>query len=330
MVTSVFNAFEAFNREIVNLDSDRVLKARTSRDWLSLQLENLHSKAGDFPNLYDGKHINFGSFSRKTKIRELNDIDLILTFSADGAKYETIIHGKYYRLTVPYTNTNLFMLTNDDNKTLNSKKVVNKIVNALTLIPNYSKAEIHRKEEAATLQLSSYEWNFDIVPAFYTDTGYYLIPDGSGDWKATDPRVDQTRATEINQKHNGKILQIIRTLKYWQRRNTMPTIPSYLFEVIILNYYSNKHVVSDYIDLELRDFFLHLYTAIFQSYQDPKGFSGELNKVSNDEKSKISEKALNDYVQANQAIKLELQDKNQEQSINKWAEIFGGYFPKYG
>jgi hypothetical protein len=330
MVSNVNAAFEEFNKNTVNLDSVRTKTARSSRDWLMSQLEKLPDTVDNFPNLYDGMHIKFGSFSRNTKIRPLDDIDLILTFSADGATYETVTYGKYYKILAPVSNLNLWRLTKDDNKTLSSIKVVNKLVGSLATISNYSKASIHRRQEAATLQLTSYEWNFDIVPAFYTDTGYYLIPDGSGDWKATDPRIDQYNITAINQKHNGKILQIIRTLKYWQKRQTMPTMPSYLFEIIILDYFSKKHEVSNYIDLELKDFFGHLITAIFLSFQDPKGFSGELNNLSNDDQYKISTRAREDFVKAQEAIRLETQEHNQEKSIKKWIEIFGGDFPTYG
>ncbi|NOT69309.1 MAG: nucleotidyltransferase [Methylophilaceae bacterium] len=329
MTTTVDAAFNQFNKDIVNLDSNRTKTARSSRDWLISQLEKLPDTGDCFPNLYDGMHIKFGSFARNTKIRPLDDIDLILTFSADGATYTTYKYGEQYTLSVPNTNINLWALTNDDG-TLNSIKMVNKLVNSLGKISHYSKASIHRRQEAATLQLTSYEWNFDIVPAFYTDTGYYLIPDGNGDWKATDPRIDQENTSSVNQMHSGKILQIIRTLKYWQKRKTMPTMSSYLFEVIILDYFSKKQEVSNFIDLELRDFWGHLNIAIYSSFQDPKGFSGELNNLSFDEKSKISTKASEDSIKASEAIRLETQVKDQEKAIKKWAEIFGGDFPSYG
>lgn len=329
MATTVDTAFKEFNKDIVNLDSDRTKTARSSRDWLISQLEKLPDTADYFPKLYDGMHIKLGSFARNTKIKPLDDIDLMLTFSAEGATYTTYQYGRLYTLNVPKTNINLWKLTNDDG-TLNSIKMVNKLVNSLGTISHYSKASIHRRQEAATLQLTSYEWNFDIVPAFYTDTGYYLIPDGNGNWKATDPRIDQDNTTSVNQKHNSRILQIIRTLKYWQKRPTMPTVPSYLFENIILDYFSKKQEVTEYIDLELRDFLGHLATAIYSSFQDPKGFSGELNSLSYDDRCKISTKASEDFIKAKEAIRLETQDQNQEKSIKKWAEIFGGNFPTYG
>lgn len=328
MAKTVNAAFTEFNKDIVNLDTERTNTARSSRDWLIKQLLGLPNKVEDFPILFEGMHIKYGSFARNTKIRPLDDIDLILTFSAVGTTYFINSYGKDYTLSVPETATYLRKLCNDDG-TLNSRKVVNKIVSSLSEIEHYKSADIHRRQEAATLKLNSYEWNFDIVPALYTDTGYYLIPDGSGGWKATDPRIDQNRVVEINQKHKGKILQIVRTLKCWNNRADMPTIPSYLFENIILNFFDSKAEISDWIDVNLINFWYHLKLAIYNNVSDPKGFQGNLNTLSYDDKTKISDKSSDAYDKGYEAYKLETEESNQEKAINKWRTIFGNDFPKY-
>jgi hypothetical protein len=328
MAKTVGTAFAEFNKDYVNLIADRTTKARSSRDWLINQLVNLPNKIDDFPKLFDNMSLKFGSFARNTKIIPLDDVDLLLAFSADGTTYTTHIYGQNYSLNVLESAKNLRKLCNDD-YTLNSIKVVNKIVNSLNQIEHYKKAKIHRRQEAATLQLDSYEWNFDIVPALHTDTNYYLIPDGSGGWKATDPRIDQKRVNEINQKHNGRILQIIRTLKYWNKRPNMPTISSYFFENLILDYFNSKSETSTYIDVNLIKFWHHLQTAIYNSYQDPKGFQGELNNLTIDEKSKIATKASDAYKIGFEAYNAETKESDQEKAINKWRDIFGDSFPKY-
>lgn len=329
MAKTVNTAFQEFNKDTVNLIKERTDKARNSRDWLIKQLVNLPSSVESFPRLYDDMHIKFGSFARNTKIKPLDDIDLILAFSADGAQYSTIEYGKTYCMVVPDSATNLKNLCGDDG-CLNSIKFVNKLVASLQGIDAYSSADIHRRQEAATLKLSSYEWNFDIVPAFYTNTGYYLIPDGSGKWKASDPRVDQQNATTINQKHDGAILQIIRTLKFWNRRASMITIPSYLFENIVLDYLNSQAEVNRYIDINLINFWSYLRLGIYSSVNDPKGFQGDLNLLTMEERSRVSEKARAAEEKGREAWRLETVEKDQEKSINKWREVFGEEFPKYG
>jgi len=329
MAKSVDSAFQKFNSNTVNLVSDRTTKARSSRDWLIGQLETLPDKEDDFPVLYDGKHIKFGSFARNTKIRPLDDIDLIITLNAETSTYHTITYGKLYYLT-PGDGANKLKKLCDDDGYINSRKVINKLVSSLSKIEQYKSADVHRKQEAATLNLTSYEWNFDIVPAFYTDNEHYLIPDGNGHWKASDPRVDQERASRINSKHSGKILQIIRILKFWNVRATMPTISSYLLENIILTYFDEQTEISDYIDFNLVNFWAYLQTGIYSSFLDPKGFQGELNNLSFEDKKKISEKVTDVVKKGKEAIRLETKEKNQEKAINKWREIFGDDFPKYG
>ena len=330
MALTVNDAFKEFNKNIVNIDLEKTKQARSSRDWLVEQLKTLPSKIDDFPRLYNEKHIKFGSFARNTKIRPLDDIDLILTFSADGATYsESVLDSNTYYIHTDNASQNLKNLAND-NSYLNSRRLINKLVSSLKEIPQYYRAEIHRKQEAATLELSSYEWNFDIVPAFFTVNDFYLIPDGNGNWKATDPRIDQERVSNINQKHNGKVLQLIRTLKYWNNRASMPTIPSYLFENIVLNFAEQLNELSEYIDFNLRDFWYYLKGAIYNTVQDPKGFQGNLNTLSFVDQIKISLKANDTYNKALEAIRFETQESNQKKAISKWREIFGNGFPTYG
>jgi len=326
MALNVNQAFNEFNKDIVNLDSDRTKKARGSRDWLIKQLNLFPTKIDNFPPLYVEKHIKFGSFARNTKIEPLDDIDLILTLKAQGSTYLKISENTY-DIMVPTNVISLQKLC--DNDILNSIKVVNKIVLSLKEIEHYSQAKIHRREESATLLLNSYEWNFDIVPSFYTDQGFYLIPNGQGKWKATNPKIDQDNVSTINQKHNGKILQIIRILKYWQKRGTMPTISSYLFETIILTYFESQSEITDYIDFNLSDFWKYLEDNIYSNFPDPKGFQGELNNLDIDTKQKISKLSKLSYDRAVEAIRFKTNDKDMKKSINKWKEIFGDEFPKY-
>ena len=327
MAQTVNSAFNQFNLDSVNLNTDRTTKANSSRDWLWGQLNTLDSKEDlDFPFKYQDKHIKFGSFARKTKIRELDDIDIMFCLIANGATY--LKSGSIYYIHTPNAGDRLKKLS--DNDVLNSRKVVNKVKNSLSKIEQYKSAELHSRGEAATLSLQSYEWVFDIVPCFYTDTNLYLIPDGNGNWKATNPRIDQDLISSTNQNYNGRVLQLVRTLKYWNRHNSSYTIGSYLFEQFIINFVNSKSELQQWIDFNIRDFFYYLKTYIYYDVNDPKGIQGNLNNLSFEQKKSISEKANWAYEKAKEAISAETSEKNQEKAINKWREIFGKKFPTYG
>lgn len=268
MAKTVNSAFTEFNRDYVNLDSGKTTTARSSRDWLYGQLNNFPDNYDSFPLKYEERHVKFGSFARNTKIRELDDIDLIYCLHANNAYYSksSLYHNRYY-LHTENAGQRLKDLSNDNQ--LNSIKVVNKFVSCLSNIGQYKSAAIHRRQEAATLNLTSYDWSFDIVPAFYTTAGFYLIPDGSGNWKATNPTLDQEYMTRMNQKHNFSVHQLVRTLKYWNRRAQMPTMSSFLFENFVLNFVESKSELSDYIDVNLINFWNYLKTAVYNNVNDP-------------------------------------------------------------
>ncbi|RPF54427.1 nucleotidyltransferase [Aquisalibacillus elongatus] len=329
-IKTVNSGFESFIKDFVNLDEDNTKTARSSRDWLYEQLKDFPNKVDNFPSLYSGKETKgFGSFQRRTKIRPLDDIDFLLVFKGEGTTY-TEYSVDEIELNVPDSSEKLRKLCNADNK-LNSIKVVEKIKNSLSNIPQYQKAEIHRRQEAATLKMTSYDWNFDIVPAFITNEdsfgkNYYIIPNGNGKWKKTDPRIDNDRTRNTNKKFDGSILEFIRLIKYWNCNSNTPKVSSYLMENIILDYFDGKHSWIGRKE-EIRDFFFNLKTSIFLSHYDPKGIQGDLNDLDYDIKVKISNHAGNCYDYASEAIELESQSEHKK-AVEKWRTIFGNDFPE--
>jgi hypothetical protein len=332
MATTLIQAFNEFLVNTVNLDIEKTKKARGSRDWLIGQIEHFPDDDDKFPLIYNEKNIHYGSFARRTKKRPLDDIDIMICMKANGCTY--LEYADRIEITAPDTATRFLDYRNDGNEILNSRKLINEFVDKLYAIPQYQKAEIKRNLEAATLNLYSYDWVFDIVPCFFTteDTvgkTYYIIPDGKGNWKKTDPRIDKQKLIELNTSHDGNILNVIRTIKYWNKRATMPSMASYLLENMIIEYYLTQSTkASQFVDIELVDVFLDLHSRVYSTIPDPKGIQGNINNLSNDEKRKISQKAYDDYSLAFEARQLE-NAKDMKGSINKWREIFGTEFPKY-
>lgn len=240
MVKTVNQAFSIFLRDYVNLDPKETQLARHSRDWLLSQIHRFPYKDVRFPRLYSEKDISFGSFARRTKKRPLDDVDIMVALSAEGGVYHEFTNR--IEIYVSESAFQLKALCRDDTNILNSRKVINKIISLLDRVPQYEQANIKRNIEAATLKLKSYPWNFDLVPCFLTtkdrlNRNYYLIPDGQGHWKKTDPRIDRNRVTDLNQLHDGNLLNVIRLMKYWNKRATMPSMSSYLIENMILDFY---------------------------------------------------------------------------------------------
>lgn len=332
MPTNVNVAFNQFLTDTVNLTSADSAAARADRDILRGRIHKLQSDVAYFPSLYTDADINYGSFARKTKKQPLDDVDMFFCLGGNNASYSEEPSG-LVKIHIDNDNTNLYQFTNDDNTTLNSIKVLNKFKSAVESIYAYRSSEVNRRQEVVVLKLNNKDWSFDIAPCFRTaeinGKNFYLIPDGSGNWKKADPRIDQVRTSRINQKHNGKVLNIIRIMKFWNARATMPTMPSYLLENILLNYYDIAFSCSDYIDIELPSAFQAVRNAVFSSVPDPKGFQSDLNQLSIEDRSKIYTRAGLDKEKAEDARRLETSCTTHKECINKWREIFGADFPEY-
>lgn len=334
MTKSINTAFSNFMKEFVNLDPERTLKARSSRNWLIEQINSIECKNNDFPKLYQDKNIFFGSFARNTKIRELDDIDLMICLNANGTTYnECSSYTHNIELNVPDSYTNLKELCHDNSNRLNSTKVINRFKKYISSIPQYSNAKIHKNMEALTLKLSSYEWNFDIVPCFFTTEDsqgktFYIIPDGEGYWKKTDPRIDKNNLTTLNQSLEGNLLNIIRLVKYWNREKSIGINSSYLLETMLINFYSQYNSsCTNYVDIEFVKVLRYLKSAILSDIQDLKGIQGNLNKYTFRERLNISLSIENYYNLSNKAREYETTDI--EECFKKWKEVLGGNFPEY-
>ncbi len=327
MATTVIAAFNEFMKDTVNIKKADTDDARASRDWLIGKMNDFE-KDDKFPVSFPAIHIAFGSFARRTKIRPLDDIDLMFGLTGQGATY-TILSD---RITVTSSGegSRLHSYRHSGADTVCSVRILNAFKNRLQDIAQYAQADIRRNQEAVTLKLVSKDWNFDIVPCFITSEDafgrtYYLIPDGNGHWKFTDPRKDRDRVTTINVQNNGNVLNVIRAVKYWQRRLTMPSMSSYLLETLILDYYAGRTSCSSFVDMELEALFRHLGQSVRYSVNDPKGIQGDINSLSAEARKAISDRCYLDAQKVSEARWFE-NNKEYEKSINKWRDVFGPFF----
>lgn len=326
-------AIQEFMRDQVNLDPTQTGLARTSRNWLIDQIRSFPQKDDTFPRPYQEVDVLLGSFHRRTKVRPLDDVDLIFGLSAEGSTYGT--SGSQIVLYAHQESRRLLSLCHDGTQQVNSRKILNRFVMALSNVPQYRRAEIGRDGEAAVVSLSSYTWSFDVVPAFFTKPEsdgrqYYLIPDGQGHWKRTDPRIDDLRIATQDRRHGGVVLPCIRLLKYWNKRRTVPTVRSYAFESIILSHYESlASAATTYIDLECRNVLNTLASSIYLPIPDPKGIQGDLNTLSITERMELSTRANVDVNLIDEALRAE-QSGDHQTAIARWRQVMGPDFPAYG
>lgn len=96
----------------------------------------------------------------------------------------------------------------------------------------------------------------------------FLLPDGMGNRKFTDPRIDKERTARIHASQTISVLDVIALIKYWTKRHTVATMRSYYLECLILDYYESNASGAD-INGELRSLFAFMYYWVHQQLADP-------------------------------------------------------------
>lgn len=332
MPFSVSSAFTQFRSETVDLDPDVTKTARSSRDYLYDQIKGLSSKDSTVPKVFD--KIDFGSFARNSKIRPLDDIDMMAQISGIGTDLRdlNVTGDPYVRFLKITSNDSPLYPFRDQYDFVNSTSVLNKFRDALAAnVTNYKQAEIKKTMQAVTLSLKSYDWVFDIVPAVAVEEGikYYIIPNGRGNWTRTDPRVDARSITETNKAHDGEFLKLLRLLKYWNKRTNKPVLKSYYFETLAIRTF---RFASKYATLGegVKYFFQFCPTHLSSTCPDPKGLGPNLDAgIDSDTKQKVIA-AMQKACSLAQEARLYEALNQAEKAIGKWRELFGDKFPKYG
>ena len=325
MPSTVSACFTKFRENEIDLPTDLTANARTSRDFLFDQLKSL----GESTLLF-GTTMSFGSFARRTKMRPLDDIDCLAmlrcgsTTAISIASYEYELRDDGNKWLSPYA---------DDKKYINSTKVLNAVKKALESVSHYRQSEIGRNGSAVVLNLKSYDWSFDVVPACPVNeskggTAYYLIPDGNGKWLATDPRKDQSRVTDANTLHENRYLPATRLMKFWNRRTTKPVLPSYYFETLITN---RALAQQKYPSLQnaVYDLLVGVKVTVLTTCPDPKGLGQTLDaNVETETKRKVYNAANDAQQAALLAINAEIAGDHKT-AIGHWRSVFGTTFPAY-
>lgn len=320
--------FSNYVSENINIDSKKSTGARNSRNWLTSNIKDLSQRNENNLELYSGSEfaLKMGSFARKTQIRPLDDVDQMIIFSAKGstANLDTPQWNQVF-INVPNSAPELKKM--DGENGLSSIKVLNYLKQLLNGISQYQSADIKRSQQALRLELSSYDWGFDIVPGFRTvDDGqgyyYYIIPNGEGAWEKTDPRIDRQNLNEYQKEASIDLREVVRILKYWRKaHNAVCKLNSYALETMVLNFIDTNPIYSNSREF-VESFLLYLSKAVFDSVQDRKGFQGNLNFLDFTARLEIQKKAIYYHDVIKEANKYETESMS-DQAIKSWTKFFG-------
>ena len=189
-----------------------------------------------------------GSYKRGTKITPLDDIDVFIVLNGSGLRLEDLNR-------IQVEDDTFFVNFKDDYGCLSSIKILEAFKRALPDIY----PEVKRDGQALNIWLSSYNMGLDLVPSFTVkDEDYYLIPSGYGKntWQKTNPKKDEKLINELDKHHNGLLKDIIRVVKYWNKKKNRNRLRSYHVEAIAMNVFQLQYQnsITSYIE-GLRTYF---------------------------------------------------------------------------
>lgn len=330
MAKTVDEAFNEFMSTHINLASSVNQQAKNDINGLYFQIENQKEK--DFFVLYKDINMYFGSFARKTKCQSLNDVDVMLGLSAEGNSYcenswdDIIMY--------PSEASRAQQACKDEYGYLNSNMLLGKVKSLLNNLSDLRSCEIKKNQEAIVFNIKKRDWSFDIVPCFYTQPQpdgrqYYLIPNGEGRWKKTDPRIDKKHMIDLDKQHNYNMLPAIRLFKWWNKYSRALTIDGYVMESLLAQFFKDNES-SQFVDINFINLLNYFADNIYKAIPDPKNIQGDLNELTYAERHNLSEKARNIYQKAVSAHNAEVKEKDHKKAINIWRDIFGrDNFPSY-
>lgn len=335
MSRTINGALNELVQEKVNLIKSRTDAGRRSRDHLLTQIKLLNTNSLEKLDFEEAYNLPFGSFSRRTKVKPLDDIDQMIGLNGGKLIWNeaTAYDEAIISIRDPLDKGIWSQLLNDDN-TLSPIKVLNRFKRMLGNMSGYQNPQLNRRQQAVTFQMVSNEWNFDLVPCFHTTSDVYLIPSGNSNyWMKTDPRKDQALATEVNQKHNGRVLEIIHLMKYWNDIDRKPSIPSsYLLEVMLLNFYKNRSSTFQAcgtLQIEVQECLNYIKNNIYSYVADPKEIEGNINRLDRDVQDRIYARVIQDLEDISYGNYYENLG-GKEQAFEYWGNVFGSLFLVYG
>jgi hypothetical protein len=291
MATTVTTAFDALLADLVLTPNQKAIaEGRFSH------LETYFAR--NIP--LDGGPWKIGSYDRGTLIRWRRDLDVLVALAVDPywARYE---------------HDSAAMLTWMRNR----------------LNDEYGSTQISIRQVAVRMFLGE-GFQVDLVPAFYRKGGGFLMPDGRGSWKATNPPYHARIMTDANIALGTRLKPLVRVMKAWNDANAHH-LQSFHLEMMVWEMWHNDKVLPvlpQAVADTLRNGDIWMKHPMSDPWLDA-GIKPLDAYLSDAERGVITRMFESDQKSAEAAIAY----VNAGQTANafeRWAIVFNHKFPAYG
>ena len=236
-----------------------------------------------------------GSYARNTILRQERDIDIMVSLSPT----------KYWET---YAN--------------NSSGLVGLVRNALN--KEYSKSEVSSSGAAVVMEMSIF--NVDVVPVFPRNGGGYLVADGQGKWKSSNPNFHFNLMLDHN-KQDDRLKPLVKVAKFWNLCNDS-LLESFHLEAMI-EYMWRGISIGSY-PHGLKETLRVLAAYLPSGFIDPWEPGGRIDLyLSAEKRKKVVGFASTDAASAARAEELRTHG-NDQAATDEWQKVFRKEFPAYG
>ena len=314
--------FEAFRQHHVDLTPEATKYGRDLRDWVIGQLESMSGAAG-FPELLIGYSFGAGSFGRKTKEQPLDDIDVYMVMSGGGL---TMYQGET-PLPVELVGSTPGVLATDSafrqDRWVSSALILARVVSYLPRLGYPS--GVNTKAKSAYVKVG--DVNVDICAVIWGrstigEVDRYYLPAGHGSysWTSTNPKLDRSRLTDENQRHEGLLLPVVRIMKWWNDNCNAGRLKGIHLEVMTTN--ALQAVRIDGVAPTLHWLFARLQVLLDQQCADPTGLGAPLDSTLDTAERAASKAALGESQQIAATAAACAAEGNVDLALTYWRRLF--------
>lgn len=259
---------------------------------------------------YVDNHFLQGSLARKTMVKPLRDIDMIVTLSPSfAARYTGQLVEKSIRASA--------------SSTAGPTAAMEALQAALE--PHYPAASFEIGKHALTIDFGDDGFQFDVVPAIDEGDDVFVANTRTGNWERSNTRQLIRTVSERNQACNGRLVHQVRMLKHAVKQH--PGIDGGFFG--LLSESITYHAVEEslpHAEACTRAFRHGAQLLAGQRILDPTGEDNLLNKLDDDTRT-AAQAAFDAWrAQAEEALNLQAAGDHAG-AIDIWHRIFGDAFP---
>ncbi|QDE93719.1 hypothetical protein BHS06_34680 [Myxococcus xanthus] len=232
-----------------------------------------------------------GSYSRKTAIRPLHDIDI---FTVVGRASSTPPEPPDVAL----------------------KRVRQALHEAW---PNKGLPIL--QQHSVHLEFTTSGIEFDVVPAYQHPTqDLFFIPEGNtGQWIHTNPRIHKELIVAVNERAGQKFNPLIKAVKHWKR--VQGSIPLRSFHLEVMGYEAFSRAPAGYLE-GLEVLFSFMASRVDRPIRDPAGLGGNVDARMSSGQRTAARNALQGAARAVQ-LALSERDVRPEQAHQRLRALFG-------